>query len=93
MRPKLPKQEFKRRERDFSTLLNGMATTIVNIIEYLEEDRKETDRLLKNKKDSELTVAEVREQRQKRKESMEDLEQQVDNLRDRLNTFINKQEG
>lgn len=87
-RPKVPKREFKNREREFKDLINGMAETITNILEYLEDDKKATDKMLRNKKDSELTVAEVRERRRQHEQSIDDLQEEIQSLRQKVNEYI-----
>lgn len=87
-RPKVPKRQFKDRERDFKNLLNGMAETITLIIEYLEDDKKITDKMLKNKKDSELTVAEVRERRREQEKDIDNLQESLESLREKVNDAI-----
>lgn len=87
-RPKIPDREFKDRERDLRQFLNGIAQTVTNILDYLEEDKKVTDRLFKNKKDSELTVAEVRERRREQEQSLEDIRKDLNSLREKVNESI-----
>lgn len=87
-RPKVPKRQFKNNEREFKDLFNGMAETITNILEYLKKDKKATDRMFNNKKDSELTVAEVRERRRQQEQSIEDLQKEVQSLRQKVNEYI-----
>lgn len=87
-RPRVPNREFKNNERDFKDLINGMAETITNILEYLEDDKKATDKMLRNKKDSELTVAEVRERRRQHEQSIDDLQEEIQLLRQKVNEYI-----
>lgn len=76
-RPKLPKKEFSASLRKLEDLLNGMASSLENIFKYLEEDRKSTDFLFQQKKESEMSVEERKNLRESKQDKIYQLEERI----------------
>lgn len=77
IRPKLPKREFKDRERSLETFLNGIATTIDNIMTYLEDDRRATETILQSKRESEMSVHERKKKRETLSDELNEIRKQI----------------
>lgn len=80
-RPKLPKKEFKDNEREIRPFLNGLANTITNILDYLEKDKRATDSILQSKRESELTVQERQNRRNKIENELDDIKTELKNIK------------